>query len=583
MRRLLFWRIAIPLILALIVSTGLVKYVLEPRLTESYTQSSLPNYLITARTIARSVSLQLQNSCSNQTISDLEKNFSETGQFSIYLTIPNCGQDNLASIDLNQFDNQPDTKNAISGLEISKTNSLNNSTLKSMEIVIPIYLDNQIIGALRLITSTQPIPYLLAQLINNIYLALIALIFLVIVLAWIISSLYSPQINKIADEIRAIVENQKEEITVYDRKDEIGYLSRTVHQVSINLKDRMKKYVADRNTFTTILTNMNDGILIVDEAGTVQLINRAASQMFTVEENSAINHSLVEILRNHEIEELWLNCQSKKQQLSINVEIALNHIHIRVIASPLEPQLPGSTLFLFQDLTRISQLEIIRRDFVSNVSHELRTPLTSLKILTETLYESAWEDPAVAKNFLEKMDAEIDNLIQMVQELLELSRIESGKVPLQKTATMPCDLIKRAVDRMQMQIERGKLLVHVECQADLPSLEIDSARMEQVLVNLIHNSIKFTPPAGSIIISAMRADSSIIFAVKDTGIGIPPRDLERIFERFYKVDRSRSNLGTGLGLSIARHLVEAHGGKIWAESIQTQGSTFYFSIPIQSL
>ena len=583
MRRLLFWRIAIPLILALIVSTGLVKYVLEPRLTESYTQSSLPNYLITARTIARSVSLQLQNSCSNQTISDLEKNFSETGQFSIYLTIPNCGQDNLASIDLNQFDNQPDTKNAISGLEVSKTNSLNNSTLKSMEIVIPIYLDNQIIGALRLITSTQPIPYLLAQLINNIYLALIALIFLAIVFAWIISSLYSPQINKIADEIRAMVENQKEEITVYDRIDEIGYLSRIVHQVSINLKDRMKKYVADRNTFTTILTNMNDGILIVDEAGTVQLINRAASQMFTVEENSAINHSLVEILRNHEIEELWLNCQSKKQQLSINVEIALNHIHIRVIASPLEPQLPGSTLFLFQDLTRISQLEIIRRDFVSNVSHELRTPLTSLKILTETLYESAWEDPAVAKNFLEKMDAEIDNLIQMVQELLELSRIESGKVPLQKTATMPCDLIQRAVDRMQMQIERGKLLVHVECQADLPSLEIDSARMEQVLVNLIHNSIKFTPPAGSIIISAKRADSSIIFAVKDTGIGIPPRDLERIFERFYKVDRSRSNLGTGLGLSIARHLVEAHDGKIWAESIQTQGSTFCFSIPIQSL
>ena len=583
MRRLLFWRIAIPLILALIVSFGLVKYVLEPRLTESYIQSSLPNYLITARTIARSVSLQLQNSCNNQTISDLEKNFSETGQFSIYLTIPNCGQDNLASIDLNQFDNQPDIKNAISGLEISKTNSLNNSTLKSLEIVIPIYLDNQIIGALRLITSTQPIPYLLAQLINNIYLALIALIFLVIVLAWIISSLYSPQINKIADEIRAMVENQKEEITVYDRIDEIGYLSRIVHQVSINLKDRMKKYVADRNTFTTILTNMNDGILIVDEAGTVQLINRAASQMFTVEENSAINHSLVEILRNHEIEELWLNCQSKKQQLSINVEIALNHIYIRVIASPLEPQLPGSTLFLFQDLTRISQLEIIRRDFVSNVSHELRTPLTSLKILTETLYESAWEDPAVAKKFLEKMDAEIDNLIQMVQELLELSRIESGKVPLQKTATMPCDLIKRAVDRMQMQIERGKLLIHVECQADLPSLEIDSARMEQVLVILIHNSIKFTLPGGSIIVSAKRADSSIVFAVKDTGIGIPPRDLERIFERFYKVDRSRSNLGTGLGLSIARHLVEAHDGKIWAESIQTQGSTFYFSIPIHSL
>jgi two-component system phosphate regulon sensor histidine kinase PhoR len=169
----------------------------------------------------------------------------------------------------------------------------------------------------------------------------------------------------------------------------------------------------------------------------------------------------------------------------------------------------------------------------------------------------------------------------LVGELLELSRIESGKVPLDKKWVNPSELVRSAGDRMQLQMERAGIGLKINLEADLPNIYIDPPRLEQVLVNLLHNSIKFTNPGGKIEITAEKRNDEVIFHISDTGIGIPAKDLERIFERFYKTDRSRTERGTGLGLSISRHLVEAHQGKIWAESTPGEGSTFSFSIPIQ--
>ena len=163
---------------------------------------------------------------------------------------------------------------------------------------------------------------------------------------------------------------------------------------------------------------------------------------------------------------------------------------------------------------------------------------------------------------------------------MELSRIESGKVPLERKLIDPCALIAPAVERMTVQAERGGLSLHMECPNDLPQTLADPDRMEQVMVNLLHNAIKFTPPGGKITVSGRAEGDRIIISVKDTGVGIASDHLQRIFERFYKADRARSGGGTGLGLSIARHLVEAHGGQIWADSDIGTGSTFYFSLPI---
>jgi two-component system phosphate regulon sensor histidine kinase PhoR len=265
----------------------------------------------------------------------------------------------------------------------------------------------------------------------------------------------------------------------------------------------------------------------------------------------------------------------------VSFETGPEKTFIQCIATPLAPEIPGSILFLFQDLTRMRQLEIIRRDFVSNVSHELRTPLTSLKLITETLQNGAIDEPVTAKDFIEKMNSEVDNLTQLVEELLELSKIESGRVPLEKRLIKPEDFINAACARMDLQAQRAGLQLRNSVKTKLPKTLVDPKRLEQVLVNLIHNAIKFTPPGGQVEVNACEEIGSIIYSVKDTGKGIPPKDLERIFERFYKTDRSRSERGTGLGLSISRHLVEAHNGKIWAESQTGAGSTFFFRIPIQ--
>lgn len=366
-----------------------------------------------------------------------------------------------------------------------------------------------------------------------------------------------------------------------NRSDEIGALTSTVLKTFASSDAAIADLTSQQRYLASILENLNDGICIVDQHGIVRILNQAAKRMFNIPENAISGQPLIETIRHYRVQELWQTCQEKNTQQTMQIETSPERNYLQCIATLLEPATEGNILILFQDITRLHQLEIVRRDFVSNVSHELRTPLTSLKLITETLSDGAMEDPPAQKRFLAQMEKEIDNLTQLVQELLELSRIESGLVPLQKKSIAPSILLADAANRMQVQAERAGLEFTYDCVPNLPEVLIDQERLEQVLINLIHNAIKFTPPGGKVHISAAQKGDRIIFSVQDTGIGIHPKDIDRIFERFYKTDRSRSQSGTGLGLSIARHLVEAHEGKIWVESTVNKGSIFSFSIPIR--
>ena len=200
--------------------------------------------------------------------------------------------------------------------------------------------------------------------------------------------------------------------------------------------------------------------------------------------------------------------------------------------------------------------------------------------LAETLQDGALDDPPAARQFIDQIQIEVDALIQMVTELLELSRIKLGQLSLDLKPVAPCDLLDSASRRMALQTERANLNLRVECAHDLPKVNIDLQRLEQVLVISSTTRSSSHAQAERSSFTAEAADGFMRFAVRDTGIGIPADDVSRIFERFYRVDKSRTGSGTGLGLSIARHMIEAHQGKIWAESVEGQGSTFYFSIPV---
>lgn len=333
---------------------------------------------------------------------------------------------------------------------------------------------------------------------------------------------------------------------------------------------------AERARLATVLEQMTDGVLIADPQGLIEFANPAAGRLFQT--SKPLGRSITEVIRHHQLVEAWRRCQQTRQIQSESVEIPTRHQYLQLVVIP--DQHSSGSLLLVQDLTRIRRLETVRRDFISNLSHELRTPLASLKALTETLQDGALEDPPAAQRFMHQIEIEVDALSQMATELLELSRIESGQLALDLAPVAPCDLLRSAAQRMQVQAERADLTLSVECVEGLPRISVDSQRVEQVLVNLIHNAIQYSKPGGRISLLAEPEAGFVRFAIQDSGIGIPAEDIPRIFERFYRVDKSRTGSGTGLGLSIARHIIEAHTGRIWAESSEGRGSTFHLTIPI---
>ena len=334
---------------------------------------------------------------------------------------------------------------------------------------------------------------------------------------------------------------------------ELENLSSAISSLIATFNTQHAALESERLRLATVLDQITDGVLIADASGLVQFANPAAGRLFQF--GNPLKHSIVEVVRNHQLVEAWRRGQQTRQMQSESVEVPTRHQYLQLVVIP--DQHTSGSLLLAQDLTRIRRLETVRRDFVSNLSHELRTPLASLKALAETLQEGALDDPPAARRFVDQIEIEVDALTQMANELLELSKIESGRFSLERSPAAASDLLHSAAQRMQVQAERANIAVRVEFEENLPGVQVDSQRLEQVLINLIHNAVKFTRPGGEVMLCADSLPGEVRFAVRDTGVGIPADEVSRIFERFYRVDKSRTGRGTGLGLSIAKHIVEA--------------------------
>ena len=451
-------------------------------------------------------------------------------------------------------------------------------------VAVPIKQGEKLTGFIRLAIPFTIIEAAITTLQRNLIILTIAASLLAILLAiWIANRTTGP-LRNLSQAIGRISGGDFQSGIIPTSSDEVGQISQAFISMVIQLEAQKDALDSERSKTNSVLSNMNDGVIIVDSSGNVQLINQAVMNLFGIQQQDALGRSLIENFRLYQLVELWEKSIESIEPQVMNLEIPSRQLYFQGIAIPLGQALPGNTLLMLQNLTRIRHLETVRRDFISNISHELRTPLASLKALTETLKEGALEDPPAATKFLDQMETEVDSMSLMVTELLELSRIESGRVPFQFETTFPPTVITEAVDRLRLQAGRAGLTLEINLADDLPFIQADQSRLEQVLVNLLHNAIKFTPVGGKIIVEASPYNESheqyVLFSVKDTGIGIPDADLGRIFERFYKADRARSGSGTGLGLAIARHTVEAHNGRIWAESEKGLGSSFYFTIPV---
>ena len=399
--------------------------------------------------------------------------------------------------------------------------------------------------------------------------------------------------------------------------DEAGQLARVFNRMRDRLESQVASVSRERERLTSVLNNLVDGVFILDSEGRVRLCNLVAARMVGFElgkstgstaeseqttetgdrgvtsqdtqvgspfthlnSQSLRGRPLAQIVRDHRIVETWQDCrQDGKQAESI---FQWGNRTMRVIALPFVAGGSDGFIVLLQDMTELHRLERARRDFVSNISHELRTPLASLQALTETLRDGALDDPAAAPRFLDRIETEVDALAQMVRELLELSRIESGQVPFRFQPVPVSEAVLTPVERLQPLAARSDINLIVDLPSRLPRVYADAERIHQVVTNLVHNALKFSSTGGSVRISADTQPGSqqVTVSVNDTGIGIPAEDTDRIFERFFKTDRARASLGTGLGLAIAKHIVQAHSGRIWVDSIENRGSTFSFTLPV---
>ncbi len=355
-------------------------------------------------------------------------------------------------------------------------------------------------------------------------------------------------------------------------------LNDAFNEMAATLRDLVHGLDSERSLLSLVMETMADGVIVLDSDNRIRLINRAAQRLLDADIHAARGSTLAEIVRDHELLELASGSAATGRIQRAEMELLHQRRFLRAIATPISADPSRGVLLTLQDVTRLRLVQNTRREFVSNVSHELRTPLASVNAMVETLDGGAIYDTEVARDFLSRIHDDISRMTTMVDELLELSSLESGQMPIHLAPVELPRVANKVTERFETNAaSRGVKLLSL-IPDDLPYLIADAGKLDQILTNLVENALKFTPEGGRVTLSARTVESGIEIEVADTGVGVPREHLPHIFERFYKVDRSRRDTGTGLGLAITRRLVQAHGGNITVQSSEGEGSAFTLTL-----
>lgn len=416
---------------------------------------------------------------------------------------------------------------------------------------------------------------------STIAVAVVASVIATIAAGWYLAGRISHPLESLMRQaMRVSVGDFSVRVPRYDVQ-EVDNVGRAFNRMADRLTEVSERQEQTSLRLELVMEGLIDGVVLTDEDGRVLRLNPAAEEMLALTEAEAFGKPFVQAARDYEMARVLTRALEGKDKSSATVEHGVDHVVIQVVARVVEGASQRLGLVVLRDVTEVRQLETVRREFVANVSHELRTPLTSIRALVETLEAGAVDEPEIAMEFLGRIIGEIDRLNSLVEDLLDFARLESGRTPLRLEYADIGEVIRHSVTRISQQVERAGLSIEVDVPDDLPDIAIDITRIEQVLINLIHNAIKFTPAGGSLFLRAWREKNTIYVCLRDTGIGIPEEEQSRLFERFYKSDKARRTEGTGLGLAIAQNIVSLHGGRISVASTPGEGSEFTFSLPLK--
>ncbi len=405
---------------------------------------------------------------------------------------------------------------------------------------------------------------------------------LLFLLGFLLKRFLTRQIQKVTEAAARFQTGDFSEKIPIESDDEMGLMAHAMNQMARSLKNRIREIEDEKTKLATILEHMTEGVLGVSENHEVLIMNPSAEAILNVPKGFGIGRSLIEVAKNPRMDEMMQKAIEARGFVSLETEINFpKKKALKVNAIGISNAKSGLCgIMVFHDNTEIRNLENTRREFVANVSHELKTPLTSLQGFIETLLGGALKDKEQSEKFLDIMAEDTQRLARLIDDLLELSRIESKTVSLKKEPLLLKEEIQRALEAFTQRLQENRLTAENHVPSGL-KISADRDKFRQILLNLLDNAVKFNLPGGKITVTSQAVGAELQVSIQDTGIGMPEEDLPRIFERFYRVDkaRNRDTGGTGLGLSIVKHLVEAHGGHITCQSHIHEGSTFILLFP----
>lgn len=585
----LYWKIAFIFCIVIILTITAGYLYLVPHL-KSYVENNVTTNLKHQLLLSRDLLEALQNNRSSSV--DFQEAAASIGRtLNLRATIVTADGQVVADTDLTRerlltvenHADRPEIKDAwVKGLGISKRYSY---TVKKEMLYMAVPFGQGINRAIvRLSVSLRDIDLLQSKIRAVVGISIIGILLLSLGLIIFVSVFISRPLSEMSVIAKAMAQGDFSRKVYVQSKDEIGELAIALNAMSDEIKSKIQSVNSEGAKLDLVLSSMFEGVIVTDADENIILANPSLRKLFLIDSNPEGRKPL-EVIRNNAVDDMVERIIKDKQQLATE-EIVINLPEEKILKVNGVPIMSNNRLegaiLVFHDITELRRLEKIRQDFVANVSHELRTPIASIKGYAETLLDGALQDKANAKEFINIIYQDANRLAALINDLLELSRIESGKLKMSLTENDPVSLIKKGVMVIEQQAKAKAIILTLKLPQGLPKVRVDETRFAQVVINLLDNAIKYSSEGARVTISAKVADNFLQIDISDTGMGIAEEDLPRIFERFYRVDKARSRElgGTGLGLSIVKHIVSAHGGQVWVNSQLESGSTFSFTIPL---